>query len=361
MMRNKKNILAALLALAMALSVTACANAPGTVPAGHTETAIVVNHGAKSAKSPSPTKKPAESDSSDSAEKPAVQEREAGHSVSSWSERYERIWGKKSQANKKADAADTADSIGSVEAIAVLGSLTGTGQQNSYEWHDMVDTSDSHNPYDLVWEYGDRDTEGRTGFGSLYRSYVDAVDWSLVFDVEYYKQAFPMLAMLYHDDDGLLLEHFQTVGVHEGRQGCEGFNVAAYMSVCDSSLLDAFDDAYECYYFYYMLNHDAEQNLDTASAYGENPLWLGLELTQAQRHELTSANWYREDAGTDPLELHPETIAFANYRAWYNAVNCLAGHSWLDSDDNTDPVFDALGVDHISENTVTGGRGQPQI
>lgn len=53
---------------------------------------------------------------------------------------------------------------------------------------------------------------------------LNACDWSLVFDADYYKKAFPMLAVQYHQDNALLLEHFQTVGIHEGRQGSANFN-----------------------------------------------------------------------------------------------------------------------------------------
>ena len=52
------------------------------------------------------------------------------------------------------------------------------------------------NPYDVEWDYGE-----------LYDAYIEEADWSLVFDAEYYKQAFPMLATLYHENDELLLEH----------------------------------------------------------------------------------------------------------------------------------------------------------
>ena len=36
-------------------------------------------------------------------------------------------------------------------------------------------------------------------------------------------------ALQYHGDDEKLLDHFQTVGVHEGRQGCASFNVGVFM------------------------------------------------------------------------------------------------------------------------------------
>ena len=279
------------------------------------------------------------------------------------SDAQSRIWERIERLRKKMDEAadgnqepaeETVQPMESVERIAELGSLTGTGTLKDYEKHDTVDVNDKHNPYDLVWQYGDTEAEKDDDFGKLYASYVDAADWSLVFDAEYYKKAFPMLAKLYHDDDALLLEHFQTVGVHEGRQGSKGFNVSVYMVNCGEDLLEAFGDNYECYYFYYMLNYASEQEVETAGVYGRDPLWLDLELTLAQSNELSRVNWYREEVDADPLVLDPENIAFANYRAWYNAVNSVRGHGWLDDLQNKDVdiVFDILGVNHLGENTT---------
>ena len=43
----------------------------------------------------------------------------------------------------------------------------------------------------------------------------------ILFHDGYLLESFPALALLYQYDEELLLEHFQTVGVHEGRQGNE--------------------------------------------------------------------------------------------------------------------------------------------
>ena len=377
-MKKMNKAFAALMAMLLAFALAGCSGSSEPAgnnfyPAFQTPAAANPTPG-HSATAPETSAPPADGSSTGSAPEGAANtgnpEPSAGSSSgstdSTWHERYERIWGNtdKPSASPESpmpstdDTVDNAD-MGSVDAVAVLGELVGTGRFPNRESHDVVDVTDGHNPYDMVWEYGFEDDYSRTKvhFGDLYKSYVDAVDWSMVFDAEYYKLAFPMLAIQYHDDNDLLLEHFQTVGVHEGRQGCEGFNVAAYMSVCGEDLLDAFDDNYECYYFYYMLNHDVEKGLDTSAAYGEYPLWLDLELTLAQEYELNDVNKYREELGVAPLTLHPENIAFANYRAWTNAEYTLEGHGWLDDDDNTDPVFDALGVSYLGENTVTKMHG----
>lgn len=342
-MQKMRDAMTAAMSLMLVLSLAACAGTPATTatdsPERYTEQAPATD----------PVADPAgdsavESDSSSGSDLDRIgkdQEQDA-----------EAV-----ETDPIADASETESGtdMSSVESIVEIGKLVGTWQQLKYSDFDNVDIHDEHNPYDLVWQYGDPETEKRDEFGTLYASYVDAADWSLVFDAEYYKKAFPMLAMLYHDDDSLLLEHFQTVGVHEGRQGTNGFNVSVYMDNCGSEFLDAFGDDYECYYFYYMLNQETEHNVPAAGEYGKDPLWLRVELTLMQNRELGSVNRYRERAGAPPMTIDPENIAFANYRAWYNATNSVRGHGWLDDVENpeVDKVFDILGVDHLSENTLT--------
>ena len=251
----------------------------------------------------------------------------------------------------------------SVQGVARLGELVGNYAMPSlYDFRDrhvVVDTESEHNPYDLTWRYGPETARqkemDRPEWDDLYESYVSACDWSLVFDAEYYKKAFPMLAKLYHEDDALLLEHFQTQGVHEGRQASAGFNVAAYMANCDKALVDAFGENYECYYFYYMLNQDTQSGVGTANSGGTYPRWLTVELSLQQSYEYRAVNDYRKDAGASPVELDPETVALANYRAWHDAEHNLYAHDWTTDPAYSDDVNDVLwrlSRDHFAENTV---------
>lgn len=54
------------------------------------------------------------------------------------------------------------------------------------------------------------------------------VDYSYVYDYNYYVNAYPDIKMLYSSNPAGALAHFATVGIYEGRQGCENFNVYAY-------------------------------------------------------------------------------------------------------------------------------------
>lgn len=259
----------------------------------------------------------------------------------------------------------------SVQGIARLKDMVGCytfamigGDHNIYL---NINTEDEHNPYDLTWRYGPKVTTIKEmeepDWDQLYRSYVDACDWSLIFDADYYKKAFPMLAKLYHDNDELLLEHFQTQGIHEGRQAITSFNVAAYMSNCDEALVEAFGEDYECYYFYYMLNQDTQRSIDTKNTGSKYPLWLALELTKAQKSEQSSVTRYRDKVDAQTLALDPELIALANYRAWYDAEYNMYGHDWAFNDDTQDDVSDCfrrIGNIRYAENTLKWySQGRP--
>lgn len=56
-----------------------------------------------------------------------------------------------------------------------------------------------------------------------------AVDYSAVFDAEYYYNTYSDLRQTIGKDPAVLLEHFVNVGMKEGRNGNTSFNVKAYM------------------------------------------------------------------------------------------------------------------------------------
>ena len=261
--------------------------------------------------------------------------------------RYADNTGTSDDSDEPDDAAtETGSGFGSVESIAALGGLKATVQEDEDECLVYIfdETKNHGNPYDVTWDYG-----------KDYDAYVAAADWSLVFDAEYYKSAFPMLAALYHDDDALLLKHFQTVGIHEGRQGSKGFNVAAYMDNCDKSLRKAFGDSYECYYLYYLLHQDTESGVKTTGNYKKQ---LAQELTVVQTKELKGVNGWRKEVNAGTVEFDSELAALANYRAY---MDCTEG--WLDHDglehmlDTREfyKYMDMVDIDTYQENKDTNG------
>ncbi len=228
-----------------------------------------------------------------------------------------------------------------IQAIARLAGLQ--ARVEIYGHACVVDVDEGENPYDVTWDYGE-----------MYDAYVRDVDWDLLFDGDYYIQTFPGLAHLYHKDKALLLGHFQTVGIHEGRQGCQGFNVAAYQKNCDAKVREAFGDNYECYYFYYAMNQKTQKGIVTT---GSEKKQLATRLTQMQQEELDYINKYRAEAGVAPIEYDAELSALACYRAYVDALEDWDAHDWLKAPENEDKIYgmmDMIRADHWSENTVHG-------
>ena len=208
----------------------------------------------------------------------------------------------------------------------------------------IVDVDEGENPYDVTWDYGE-----------LYDAFVKEVDWDLLFDGDYYIQTFPGLAHLYHKDKALLLRHFQTVGIHEGRQGCKDFNVAAYQKNCDAKVRKAFGDNYECYYFYYAMNQKTQKAVTTT---GNEKKQLATKLTYMQQMELDKINEYRAEVDVAPLEYDAELSALACYRSYIDALEDWDAHDWLQAPENQDEInrmmINMINAPLWGENTVHG-------
>lgn len=200
-------------------------------------------------------------------------------------------------------------------------------------------------PYDVVYDFGEE-----------YQAYVDACDWSLVFDADYYMSQYPMLALQYHYDEEELLFHFQTIGVREGRQGNGSFNVGAYLMNCDYAIYKAFKHDYEGYYLYYMLNYDTEKSVDTLTCDDMSQVLTQYDFrpTAYQLEELGMINEDRAEVGTEDLVMLSELCAFANYRAYLNAHDGYEAHDWaIENIDTFRSHITALGGTVGGENTVT--------
>lgn len=181
------------------------------------------------------------------------------------------------------------------------------------------DTSDSsENPYDLTWNYGEE-----------YDRYVESVDWSLVYDADFFTEKFPMTEMLYRGNKDLMFKMFVTKGIHEGRQGSAKFNVNAYMEN-SPELKATFGKNYAAYYIYYMLNYDTEKDVNTVSRNDGKKACLQqtILLSASQKHELEEVNKYREEVGLKPLVADRQLLDLIQYRAYFNAHDGYRAHDW---------------------------------
>mgnify|MGYP001031315109 FL=1 len=83
---------------------------------------------------------------------------------------------------------------------------------------------------------------------------LSSVDYTPVFDAAFYAAANPDVAALYGTDTALLLQHFLTAGMQEGRQGNAAFNVWTYRDA-NPELAAMFGDNLPQYYTYYCLTN----------------------------------------------------------------------------------------------------------
>ena len=244
---------------------------------------------------------------------------------------------------------ETINIFGTVKDILRVSTIKAACETDVEECYVYV--ASTENPYDVVYDYGDE-----------YDAYVDACDWSLVFDAEYYKENFPMLALLYNYDDKLLLKHFQTVGIHEGRQGSANFNVGAY--IANSEMYDDFERNFAAYYLYYMLNYETEKHVNTVSNNTGYTVYRQYTCvpTACQKAEWSAVNDYREEVGSQDIIFESELTALANYRAYVNVVEGYYAHDWLNVDNNEAIICDYADTiadwNNFSENNLTNKHGK---
>ena len=179
----------------------------------------------------------------------------------------------------------------------------------------------SENPYDVVWDYGEE-----------YEKYVAACDWSLVWDYDFYVKAYPGLAALYHYDEALLLRHFQTIGIHEGRIGCEN----VYMEGTNDPMHNAY------LYFNFMFNYDkyvtdVENGNYHISKFDNTVLQSMNIMTALEKEKLNAVNKHRWDIYNTTEDIHLETdmytndelTCFANLRAYLSVHDNYVGDDWF--------------------------------
>lgn len=232
----------------------------------------------------------------------------------------------------------------SIQALQQIGLLTATCETDINACY--VDVT-SENPYDIVWDYGEE-----------YEKYIAACDWSLVWDYDFYVKAFPALAKLYNYDEALLLRHFQTVGIHEGRQGCENFYIDSFINI-EYGENDYKASTFTFCYLDYMLNHDKYAKKANNGDYRGfiegiddpyNPsekclqhinVMTALEKQKfehiyALREDFNEVLWAdpnlsheeKSDLAVSRIILFDEATCFANLRAYLGAHDDYTGNDW---------------------------------
>ena len=88
--------------------------------------------------------------------------------------------------------------------------------------------------------------------GRIGNANTEALNYSLVFNSEYYSNKYPDLKLAFGTDQAKLFNHFLLNGMKERRQAIATFNVNEYMKYSD--LKAAFGSDYKKYYLHYITN-----------------------------------------------------------------------------------------------------------
>ena len=98
-----------------------------------------------------------------------------------------------------------------------------------------------------------------------------AVMISQVFDAEYYAATYPDVVAVLGDDEAVLLNHYLTCGIFEGRDASATFNADAYASA-NADLVTFYDDGdddhvdeYTNYFFHYVSCGQTEGRIATVA------------------------------------------------------------------------------------------------
>ncbi len=90
----------------------------------------------------------------------------------------------------------------------------------------------------------------------------NGVDYSAVYDFNYYTHRYSDIEQIYGDDEYGALGHFVVFGMQEGRQGSEEFNVDSYRNQYQD-LRRAFGKNWKSYYLHYITNGKWEGRITT--------------------------------------------------------------------------------------------------
>ena len=174
--------------------------------------------------------------------------------------------------------------------------------------------------------------EGRIAKGNTkitdYVTNINGIDYSSVYDFNYYTNRYPDIKNAYSNDDVGALQHFITSGMAEGRQGKEAFDVWAY-GYSYADLRGTFGNDVPRYYEHYMnfgKNEGRSLTAGVASSNNENTVYAGYDFSSIYDivfytgHNIDVRNAYKFDENAilehfAQYGLKEGRIALASYSA----------------------------------------------
>lgn len=203
--------------------------------------------------------------------------------------------------------------------------------------------------YDM-WQYSSKGSiDGITGYVDGNFWYIDlrrtynGIDYSPVFDAEYYLSKYPDIKAAYGIDYVRAFQHFIYNGIAEGRQGCEDFDVFAYRGRSED-LRDSFGNDLSKYYYHYVTQGRLEGRNGSSGEYFTVRYYDGPTLIDVQKIQFGHS-------GTNHWVVR-NGVSFAGWSEPYNIVwkniDVCAKYNYIYGCRNFKDVFDAKY--YLSEN-----------
>ena len=132
--------------------------------------------------------------------------------------------------------------------------------------------------------------EGRSGSGTSEvvgaTTTYEGIDYSNVYNYEYYVEHNPDIKKSYGEDDAAILAHFVNYGMSEGRQGSEEFNVYTYKNRY-SDLRRGYGNDLKGYYMHYINYGKAEgrSGSGTSEVVGAVTTYEGIDYSNVYNYE----------------------------------------------------------------------------
>lgn len=174
---------------------------------------------------------------------------------------------------------------------------------------------------------------------------IDYVYGDKLFDYDFYCEEYPAVALLHEYDEDALKQHFYSVGLFEGRQACENFNVDNYTA--ETTNLGKYFIEY------------ATSNNDVSYEMTEDDVrQIRLYDIAFEAYVLEVADQHQSSAFVERMAnpyIQGEINAIATYRSRFELNNHAARGHALINDFNDDVIIPMYNIDWFSENKFTQG------
>jgi len=159
---------------------------------------------------------------------------------------------------------------------------TYTGDYTCWQYSSKGSVTGISGNADVDFWYG-----STTNIAYPYNGIYQGVDYSAVFDPTYYAQNNQDVVKALGSDSDVLLQHFVTYGMNEGRQANSAFNPSIYKQNY-SDLSSAFGSNTKQYYMHYISNGKAEGR--TANDLLNGSVWNGVDYSNVYDYTYYTAN-----------------------------------------------------------------------